>query len=146
MMEKLTVVMIGEDVNERGVYDATVEEDDLLHRSGGWPMEMQMSYGADAMALEYELGSFVVNTGNGHFVTGVYPYFTADGWMDCENYGKFYFGGLMLKVYGDWYLASWVDPDANRYKMVTFEEMPSLKGAFISALKMAMEDYVKKTA
>lgn len=145
-MEKLTVVMIGEDVDERGVYDVTAEEDDLLHRSGGWPMEVQMSYGADAMALEYEVGHFVVDMGGGHFITGLYPYFTADDWIDCEDYEKFYFGGLMLKVDGDWYLTSWVDPDDNRYEMVNFTKMSSLKGAFISALKMAMEDYVKKTA
>lgn len=145
-LSELTVVMIGEDVDERGVYDVTVEEDALIHQSGGWPMEVQMSYGSDAMALDYEVGHFVVNTGDGHFVTGVYPYFTADGWIDCKNYEKFYFGGLMLKVDGDWYLASWVDPDGNRYEMVTFEKMLNLKGAFISALKMAMDDYVKKTA
>lgn len=145
-MEELTVVMIGEDVDERGVYDVTAEENDLLHQSGGWPMEVQMSYGADAMALKYKVGHFVVNTGGGHFVTGVYPYFTADGEVDCEDYEKFYFGGLMLKVYGDWYLALWVDPDDNRYEMVNFVKMLSLKGAFIAALKMAMKDYVKKTA
>lgn len=145
-MAELTVVMIGEDVNERGAYDVDIEEDELIHQSGGWPMEMRMSYGADAMALEYEVGHFVVNTGGGHFVKGVYPYFTADGWIDCEDYEKFYFGGLMLKVDGDWYLASWVDPDGNRYETVNFVKMSSLKGAFIAALKMAMEDYVKKTA
>lgn len=144
MAKKLTVTMVGEDVNESGAFDIDIEEDDLLHRSS-YPMEMRMSYGVSAIAMEYELGNFVVNVG-GHFVKGVYPYFTADGWMDCENYEKFYFGGLMLKVDGDWYLSQWVDPDANHYEMVTFKKMPSLTSAFIAALEMAMGDYVKKTA
>ena len=146
MAKKLTVVMIGEDVDERGVYDVDEDENRLVHSAGGYPMSSQMRYGANAMALEYELGHFVVNTGGGHFVKGVYPYFTADGWIDCEDYEKFYFGGLMLKVNGEWYLAPWVNPDGNRYEIVDFVKMPSLTSAFITALEMAMGDYVNKTA
>lgn len=147
MAKKLTVVMIGGDVDERGVYDVDAVEEDLLHNVQGLPMTAVEEMGVpDDCGMEYELGNFVVNTGGGHFVTGVYPYFTADGWIDCEDYGKFYFGGLLLKLDGVWYLADWADPDDNRYEMVTFEEMPSLEAAFRRALDMAMADYRKKTA
>lgn len=146
MAEKLTVVMLGEACcDENGVWTATAAEKDLLLDAQGLAMDVAEEIAADC-GMEYDVGHFVVNTGGGHFVTGVYPYFTADGWIDCEDYGKFYFGGLLLKLDGGWYVAPWADPDGERYEMVTFEEMPSFEAAFRRALEMAMVDYVKKTA
>lgn len=148
MTDNLMAVIVGEDTADKhGVCYLTDDEKSYIRfNSGGTPMQIQMSYGSDAMGLEYDTGSFTVNIGNQKFVTGYYPYFTSEGWLECDNYEKFYFGGLMLKVNNTWYVADWVDPDNNNYEIVTFKPMLSMGHAFVTALKMAMEEYVKKSA
>lgn len=147
--KKITVVMVGDESNtdKRGVILATKREITLLRDVSGLPLLVLEENAPDAEGMEYELVTFVVNFGGGLFVEGYCPCYTSEGWMDADNYEKFYFGKLMLKnSLDDWYLADWINPSENAFEMVTFERVADFDAAFLESLIAAMEDYRKKTA
>lgn len=146
MTEKITVVMVGENIDfDKPVKTvATKSELAVLRDMSGVPMMVAMEYGVEALALDYELEHFTVNLGSGNFVRGYYPYFTSEGWDTTDNYEKFYFGSLMVKEGTTWYTADWVNPDDATFEMITLTKADTFDVAFITALTAGMEDYVKK--
>ena len=136
MAKEITVVMIGEDVDVRGEIVATHTELSIMRDFNGVP-KMALNEADVVTELEYELGNFVVNLGDNKLVTGYYPYFTSEDWMDIPNYGGFYFGDLMVKIDEEWYNAEWVDPDSNHNEMVTFTRMDT-KGDFMESFCTAL--------
>ena len=146
MTEKITVVMVGENIDfDKPVQTvATKSELAVLNDMSGVPMMVAMTYGVGALALDYDLEPFIVNLGDGNFVKGYYPYFTSEGWDTTDDYEKWYFGSLMVKSGHTWYTADWVNPDDNTFEMITFTKADTFDVAFINALTAGMEEYVKK--
>lgn len=140
---EITAVIIGEDVDLDSpiTKNATKGELAVLRDGMGLPMLVAEKYGDDALALDYEFQSFIVNLGDGKFVEGYYPYYTTEEWLDEANYGGFYFGDLMVKSGDDWYTAEWVNPAENAFEMVTFKKADNFDTALIESLTRAMDNY-----
>ena len=138
MDDILMAVLIDEDIDSKVSY-LTADENSCIRYNRAIPMSVQMSYGSDAMGLDYAVKSFTVDVGNQKLITGYYPCFTSNGSPVC-------FGGLMLKVNDKWYCADFVNPAESTQEVVAFKPMLSLQHAFVMALKMAMENYVKQSA
>lgn len=126
---KLMAAMVGEDVDVD--FDVTCDTTDV---------ELAMIRDAgDVEEMEYDVGTFVVNVGDGRFKMGYYPHYSDPG-DDLENIG-FYFGGLMLKIDDTWYLTPGMDPDENRYEIVCFVKMHSFEETLKAAVEMAKGAY-----
>lgn len=151
--KKIVVVMTNERDEEVDAKAAPLrmvlspEERVSIWDASGLPLEILEEYDVNEDALlDYEVMGFVVALGKGKFARGFYPYYASSDFMEVENYGRFYFGGLLLKLKGDWYLADFVDPSDNPYELVEFTRMENFDAAFRASLEMAIKDYRKKTA
>ena len=146
-MNNLTVVIVGENLDlDKPVLNTTTEQEKIvLYDKMGLPAWVAKQHSGEyALTLDYEIATYVVNLGKGVFATGYYPYYTSEGWLDTEDYGKFYFGLLMLKVDGKWYTADWVNPDESSYEIVTFHPAANFDTAFVQSLWVAMNSFDEK--